>query len=256
MPSRLAAADRVQRKTMRSVGRLAGVLFFICASIGLAQPDRLTVSAQGRPLTMTYLRFNTEAVRLQVRKAMAYAIDRTRLFSPAPPGFIPATGIQPPGMFAHNPNLGGYPYDREKAAELMRSIPRPMQLDLMLIPTFGRDILARSIAGQLRGFGVEVSITQVESVDRLLEQVEMGKFPLFILTIVPRSERSMLVETLLSPDASQARFRYRNDRLQQLFTQVRTESDPGRQVELYQEAERIALEDLPLLPLYYFPPAQ
>jgi ABC-type transport system substrate-binding protein len=73
--------------------------------------------------SVSFLGFNAEhrpLDRLEVRQAIAMAIDRQKLVSPAAQGMVnPATGILPPRMAGYQPTPKVLPYDPAQARALL-----------------------------------------------------------------------------------------------------------------------------------------
>ena len=102
------------------------------AAVGLASLDRLLDSTD--PLnaelhkippsfSTIYIGMSVSAPPLddaKVRQALNYAIDRESISRDFHDGLLtPARGILPPGFPGYNPDLQGYPYNPDKARELL-----------------------------------------------------------------------------------------------------------------------------------------
>src|SRR5438876_864342 len=98
--------------------------------------DRRALATGGRHvyvnrpmISLRFCGFNTRTRPLddrRVRRAIVHAIDREAIVQDVFFGqYTFARGILPPGMVGFNPTLAGYPYDRQKARELLAEAGYP-----------------------------------------------------------------------------------------------------------------------------------
>jgi peptide/nickel transport system substrate-binding protein len=192
----------------------------------------------------------------RVRKALNLAVDRDRMNREFYGGFYkPAQGILPPGMFGYNPTLMGYGHDPESARSLLREAGFGGGLDLPLWhPSTERaeDTILPFLIEDLRAVGVnlEVSFMPPEEIQRLRR--EKKRSALFLtqwLADFPHPDNFYSTLFLSSSDLMQ--LHYRNPRLDEMVNRAKFVSDVGARESIYQELERIVVEDAPVLFLFY-----
>ncbi len=134
----------------------------------MASRDDLTLfnapSIMQRFLTINMLQKPFDDVR--VRQAIAYAINKEAFCKVVYNGFArPATGVLPaevPGAV----NFGGYPYDPQKARELLKEAGYPSGFKTELWGGFNSSTIAKAvqfIAQQLRQVGIDAATKQIEA---------------------------------------------------------------------------------------------
>ncbi len=206
----------------------------------------------------------------RVRQALAYAIDRERIVryvlrgQAGEPGHY---GLVPPSMPDYPArSIRGYHFDPERARQLLaeagypggRGFPR---LTLQLNAGGGRNVqVAEAVQAMLREhLGIEVELRQVEFAQHLRE-IDAGRVPFFRLGWVadyPDPENFLnLFYGKLVPDRDEDispinSTRYRNPAFDALFEEALVTTDRQRRMELYRQAEQLALDDAPLLVLFY-----
>ncbi|NLL18319.1 MAG: ABC transporter substrate-binding protein [Clostridia bacterium] len=76
---------------------------------------------------------NSPFAKLEVRQALSYAIDQETLAESIGMGYFrPQNQLAQPGTWGYNPNVAGYPYNPEKAKELLASAGYPNGFDTTL----------------------------------------------------------------------------------------------------------------------------
>ena len=106
--------------------------------------------------TYRYLSFNFRNPRLRdirVRRAIAYAIDRNTIVSTVLRGTGRiATGMLSPESWAYDGNVTDYPYDPEKARQLLDQAGYPVGKDGMRRLRFELQDVARKAPGSAKSF--------------------------------------------------------------------------------------------------------
>ncbi len=220
----------------------------------------LNQSAAGSP-------FGNKAVRL----AFAMAIDRSEILRIALKDQAEAAqGIVPPGM-GYTPNFKPLPYDPAQAKQELAQGGFPDGKNFPTLtfsyrqdqPEVGD--VAQVIAGQLKNnLGISVQLRPVEWGQLLNEADQKTTLPLFILRWAadypdPQDYLSILLHTNKktgSPDHPQEDHPqnstgYSNPEFDRLCDQADVEHDPKKRMALYQQAEQIAVNDAPWVPLFF-----
>lgn len=176
---------------------------------------------------------------LNVRKAIAHAIDRQAIIDGAMFGYGTPIGSH---FAPHNPDYidltGNSQYDPELSKKLLAEAGYAdgFTTTLKLPPPSYARRGGEIIAAQLRAVGIETEITNLEWA-QWLEQVFKGKD--YGLTIVSHTE-PMDIGIYARPDYY---FQYDNPEFQKLFETLTTESDPEKRSDLLKQAQTMISED-------------
>lgn len=144
------------------------------------------------PLNVFFVGFNNTIAPFDnqlVREAIAYGIDRQRIVDQYyPAGSLVAKTFVPPLLVpGYNPNAEWYPYDVEKAKELLTEAGYPDGLEVDLsyrnvvrgyLPS--PDKVAQEIQAQLALVGITVNINQMESTT-FIDSTAAGKEGFYLL---------------------------------------------------------------------------
>jgi len=99
--------------------------------------------------------------KLEVRQAVSYAIDRQAINDSVYKGFGKLTNqVAPPGSLTYNPNIVGYPYDPDKARELLKETGYENGLDTTIwcsSTPFYQDLFT-AVQGYLANVGIKAAI--------------------------------------------------------------------------------------------------
>jgi peptide/nickel transport system substrate-binding protein len=224
-----------------------------------AQPEVRVQEIRGA--NFSYLGFNLEdpvTGRLAVRRAVAHAIDRKAILR-----FLfrgagrPADTIFPPEHWAGAPGLSGYAHDTARSRDLLAAEGYGPEQPLRLIYKTSSDPfrvrLATLIQAQLAQVGIRV---EVRSYDwgTFYGDIKAGRFQLFSLSWVgvrtPDIFRYVFHSESVPPEGAN-RGRYRSPRADRLIEMAGKEQDPNRQATLYRKLQRLLLQELPYVPLWY-----
>lgn len=176
---------------------------------------------------------------VRVREAVAHAIDRQAIIDGAMFGYGTPIGSH---FAPHNPAYvdltGQSAFDPEKAKALLAEagFPDGFETTLHLPPPSYARRGGEIIAAQLAAVGIKVEITNVEWA-QWLETVFRGKD--FGLTIVSHTE-PMDINIYARPEYY---FQYDNKGFQELMTGLNTTTDPGKRIDLMQQAQKIISDD-------------
>ncbi len=196
-----------------------------------------------------------------LRQALNYAIDRESFIRYVLNGRgVPARGIVPHNMPGYESKVKGYDYDLEKAKSLLaeagypngEGLP-PLILHLNSGGTSNEN-LAEAIQGQLDKAGIQVELKIIEW-SQHLNNLDEGKTPFFRLGWIadypdPENFLQLMWSRNFAPEGSNYSF-YDNPEFDRLFEEAIRTTDEEKRMELYQQAEQIAMEDAPWLFLFY-----
>lgn len=194
----------------------------------------------------------------KVRQAINYGFDRRKMMLylrnsigiPAESGFVPA------GFPSFNKDsVKGYYYDPIKAGRLVsesgfvngKNMP---VIKLLTVPVYAD--MASFIAKELEGAGITVQVEVVQK-SLLLEQTAKSEALFFRgswIADYPDAENYLGVFYSKNP-APPNYTRYHNSSFDQLYERSLIEENDSIKLQLYQEMDRMIIEDAPMVPLWY-----
>ena len=198
---------------------------------------------------------------LKVRQALNLAIDRQEIATIVlGDQVVPAKGILPPGFPGHNPGLTGYEFDPERARQLLAE--SKYGDDLENIPpiimtssgSFGASVsLDMEVVMQMweKNLGLTVNFQRTEFAT-FLSDLHKRRFQMFeIGWIADYPDPENFLDILFHGESSNNHTNYDSPQVDALLMEARTEIDEARRFELYNQAERLILDDAPWAPLWY-----
>jgi peptide/nickel transport system substrate-binding protein len=217
--------------------------------------------------TYQYLAFNLKDPILRkrgVRQAIAHAIDRERIVRDVLLGYGQVTEtLFPEGHWARAGNLPTYPYDVNRAKQLLDQAghrdpdgdgPRTrFKLAFKTSTDVEANQRAQIIQQMLRQVGIDVEI-QSNEFGTFYEDIGKGNFQLFSLSRggVPDPDfYQVIFHSSSAPPEGQNRGYYSNPRVDQLIEQGRSTFDRQKRKAIYDQIQRILADDLPYLSLYH-----
>lgn len=195
---------------------------------------------------------------VRVRRALFMGINRKAIVKTALFGhgevsnsFIPAGG-----MF-HNPDNKDYSYDPDKAKSLLKDAGvSDLTLDLMIAN--GSNItnqVAVIIQGMYQQIGIKLTITKQEKGEQW-SSLQAGDFDLslnyWVNDIIDPDQKASF--SLYGYNDSRAYFtRYKSSKMKELIEKGRHVLDKDKRKKIYYEIQKLAMEDVVYVDLYYSP---
>lgn len=227
-------------------------------SLELLEGDKNVTVLSEPSMNLGYIALNCSVPPLdnpRVRLALCYAIDREFLtdvlFNRTS---VIATGIIPPGMLGYDENLPGWPYNPQRARELLKEAG----LEKGFTVTFSTHnrariyspvgvVMVERIQQDLAAVGVNAVIDQMEF-PTFLERQKSRQYQManggwisdngdpdnFLFELVGREDNSL---------------NYKNPEATRLMRLATTEQDPEKRADLYRKAEALVAEAPPMVPL-------
>jgi len=198
----------------------------------------------------------------KLRRALSLVIDREKLAALVlRVGELPAYGWVPPGVDHYVSQSFDYrglsmPQRIAEAQRLYReagySRQRPLAFELRYNAGEVHTKLALAIASMWKeALGAEVRLTQVEF-KSLLQDIDRGDVEMFRSSWVGDYNDAYTFAQYLKSDFGVNLPRYVSPRYDALLAQAQHQADPDARARLLEEAERTALADHPLIPLYFY----
>ncbi|HEY2093418.1 MAG TPA: ABC transporter substrate-binding protein [Thermoanaerobaculia bacterium] len=210
-----------------------------------------------------YVQFNLRdpiLSKVAVRQAIAYAIDRQKLSRDAMRGFaVPSDTIFGQGHWARAENLPSYPFDPNKANQLLdqagyKNGPQG-RFGLTFKTSNDAEALLRvqMMQQMLKQVGINVTIQQSEF-GTFMEDIGKGNFQMYSLSRNGVQDPDFLYVILYSknmPPNGQNRGYYSNPRVDELLVNARATFDRAKRKPMYDEVQKIVQQDLPYVSLYH-----
>jgi ABC-type transport system substrate-binding protein len=191
----------------------------------------------------------------RMRRAFNYAINKRKLIAILNGRGVISRGILPPGLPGYDAAVEGYPHDPARARKLLEEAGAVGNLSPQLWMRADQTemILGESIQQDLAAVGVPVLLKPI-AWPPLLESVRQPRnVELFLFGWeADFPDPANFLDVLLSKKqwgANNDSFYY-NPRLDELLAQAAPLSDLKERYQLYQEAEKIAVNDAPWVFLY------
>lgn len=251
--------------------RLAKLMTGECDVISLPAHSELEIIRERENLVLDekpglnvgFWAFNTSREpfnNIEVRKALAMAIDKTALLEAVYFGSaIQANGIVPPSSWAHQSDLQSIAYNPVLARELLEKngIRNDFRLDIWAMPVEriynpNAQMMAELIQGFLKDVGVSVNIVSFEwnSFRRRLAEGDYDS--ILIGWSADNGDPDNFYRPLLSCasiDSGTNRAKWCSPQFDELINEALTYTDETTRAALYQSANAILVDQIPLVPI-------
>ncbi len=231
--------------------------------LGTARESRQHQFVSRPILGVRFFGFDTSKEPLtsrELRQAFNFAIDRDALVQEVYKGRYKAgNSFLPPGTYGHDPQYKPYTYDPARARALLRKAGFPDGKGLPAFQVWSNprsEIVQREhevIREQLSDVGIQVEFLYNTDFPAFNREMYDGKMPIFRygwVGDVPEPENFLY--RLFHSQGRNNMTRYRNPRVDRLLDGARIQQNLPKRVALYREAERLILDDAPIIPLSYY----
>jgi oligopeptide transport system substrate-binding protein len=194
----------------------------------------------------------------RVREAFARAIDKDAIIKNVLLGInTKAEGIIPEGLPGYRADFKGYGYDPAKAKALLAAAGFPEGKGLPVLTLTVRqqqpDLVkaAQMIKEQLAQVGVQINLKEMEwgAFLKATDSKEIDFFHMRWMADYPDPQN--FLSLLLTTGSPENRTGYTNPAYDALCKRADGEQDPVKRAKLYQDAERLVVDDAPWVPVYY-----
>ncbi|OQY68934.1 MAG: hypothetical protein B6D46_02210 [Polyangiaceae bacterium UTPRO1] len=220
------------------------------------RPGRLI---SGVALVTNYLGFNCAMPPFddrRVRQALNYAVDKDDVIALLSGRGVVATSFVPPGMPGYTSATRGYPYDPERARALLREAGLGAGFATELW-TQSSDLdlkIGQKVQHDLAAVGVTMTMKQLAWSSFLEAIRQPRRVPLFDLAwSADFPDPSNFLDVLFQSGRSDANNHtfYANPTFDRLLARARPLTDPAARNRAYAKAERLLVDDAPVLLLYH-----
>ena len=194
----------------------------------------------------------------EVRQAINYAIDKKAIVEGLYMGTaVVAKNGMPPFMLGYNDEIKDYPYDPEKAKELLAKAgyPNGFKVTLYVMPVsrpymFDPPKIGEAIKAYLAAVGIDVTLFQ-EDWSTYLQDTEAGKHNMCLLGWTgDNGDPDNFMNVLYGANASSIGTAgnvsfYNNEEVQDLLTKALRTYDVEKRAQYYKKAQEIIHEDAP-----------
>ncbi|WP_022872064.1 peptide ABC transporter substrate-binding protein [Nesterenkonia alba] len=191
-----------------------------------------------------------------IRQALSMAIDREQIIESIYHGLrTPATGPIPPMLAEYREDkCDACEYDPDTAAELYEAAGGPSELTIYFNSGAGHEEWVESISNMWQEH-LPIDDIEFQSLEFAQyldlhddEQID-GPFRLGWSTSYPNAQYTM--EPIYTTGVSSNYTHFNNEEFDDLIAQANAETDEDAATELYQQAEDLLLEEMPIIPLWY-----
>jgi peptide/nickel transport system substrate-binding protein len=207
-----------------------------------------------------YMAFNlTDPVfrDVRVRQAFAYGIDRDSIVKYLWRNLArPASGMLPPNNWAYNGNVKKYPYDPNRARQLLREAGQEnLSFTYRLNSENATTVQTAAIfQQQLRVIGVTMHIKGTEGATFFADVIN-GSFQAYSLRWIGANNDpdffNLVFHSKSVPPNGSNRGQYANARVDELIEFARREVDTDKRKKAYQEVQQILADEVPYISLFY-----
>jgi peptide/nickel transport system substrate-binding protein/oligopeptide transport system substrate-binding protein len=213
--------------------------------------------------SLRFYGFNTRLKPLddpRVRQAINHAIDRTTINDAIYLGrTVIARGILPPGTPGYNPSLAGYRYDPARARELLAAAGHAGGRGVAPITFWSAHKDERIVAEHemirrsLEAIGIRAEFSYLTDWPAFSRMLPEGKMPVFLYAWFADAPDPDNFLAMLFHSKSPRNFTgYANPSVDALLEQARRPGDPLSRVELYRRAEKLIVDDAPIVPFWHY----
>jgi ABC-type transport system substrate-binding protein len=198
---------------------------------------------------------------VHVRRAVAFALDRSKMERLNPGEVLAASQVLPPMLAPYDPELPTRQrFDLDQAKEEMRLAGFPNGIEepvTVWVRGEGDVRLAQLFQQELKAIGIEIELKQVTFATYLREtgkpRVAQAAFTGWHQDFPdPSNFMDILFHSRsIHPQNSENRSFYRNPRLDEILDRARPETDREKRLALYAEANAILADDAPWAFLFY-----
>ena len=196
---------------------------------------------------------------VRVRKAIYYAINISRIIEKYRGGFaMPASQFVTPLVFGYNPNIDRFPYDVDKARELMSDAGYEDGFEIVLdcIDSESQMGTCNEIVSQLSEIDIDATINghSVQNISKLFKSRNTSFY--YLGWIVSSGDGGEIFDFLLKTvDEANATGNfnfgyYTNHEVDRIAEQVSSLLNPDERLDLMQQGFRVAMNDVAFVPLF------
>ena len=189
---------------------------------------------------------------LKLRQALMYGFNREALRDEVLTGLsVPAKGTIPPNVPGYEDDVTDYPYDPEKAKELLAEAGYPDGFSFTFsVPNMDRFLTPATVfQADMEKIGVDVEIEVVDPT-AYLEGTREGIYPIFVLSNSQTGVPDFILKRLYhsqNADGGDNITNYKDDQMDAWLDELATTLDEDKRQELLSNIQKQISDDLPYL---------
>lgn len=210
--------------------------------------------------SIDYIGFNTNVPPfddVKVRQAFALAINRQQIAEVILRSAVPvASGILPPGIPGFSPDDKTYPFDPERARQLLSESKYAGNMPEITLAETGAGATVGPTTEAIIQFwkeelDIDVQIEQAESAT-FFNDLDQGRYQMFHLGwILDYPDPEDVLDVLFYSRSRQNSSRFSNADIDAKLEQARTETDTERRLSIYREVEKQLVSDAVWIPMFF-----
>lgn len=178
----------------------------------------------------------------RVRQALNYAIDTNTVLGALWQGYaMPIAAPFTPGTLGFDPDLAPYPYDPQRARQLLTAAGYADGFSITLDTTSNRVVEAQLVAGLLRDIGVDVRVRPLEASLFNANWTTGDTGDLILASWGAAGDPQQYLELLVRSDGFLSR--YNNPAVDELLSLSARTLDPGHRRQLLADLQRALRDD-------------
>jgi len=196
---------------------------------------------------------------LQLRQALSESADAAAVISEAGEGVpLQASGYVPPGIAGQRADQNPYAYDLDQAQAIVAALGVTPRLAYWHVASERDKEVAETLQAGWKTAGIDVELSDFEGpalFDRLSRADSGSGAELFAVGYIANypSMGDFLYPLFSSDQSGSGSFTgYSNAAVDELLVQARGTQDAQQRYNLYAQAEKLILADMPAIPLYFF----
>lgn len=190
---------------------------------------------------------------VNVRMAINYAIDKEGLNLVVNEGLCSvANGMSAPGVYGHNADIPGYPYDLAKAKQYLADAGYPDGAgfpEFVIYTNEARQKIAEFVQANLTELGLKTTIEVMEA-NTFTEMAKNRELDFFITGMGP-GVYAINNAALLTTGMTYNFYNYSNARVDELFALAAVSTDTQEVLDAYHEIDELVQADAPFAPLFW-----
>jgi peptide/nickel transport system substrate-binding protein len=191
---------------------------------------------------------------VKVRRAITHAIDRERIIKHILEGnAYPLSGLLGPQVFGFDPGAKAFPFDPERAKQLLNEAGFPNGFEIDYYSPTGRypkdREVAQVIVEQLSKVGIKANLKTPEW-SIFNTDYKNGKYPIYLTGRGSLTDADTLFQQYFRTGMTRRTLGYSNPKLDEILEMQQVTFDVKKREKLLWEAHRIILEDAPAVPLW------
>jgi ABC-type transport system substrate-binding protein len=210
--------------------------------------------------SLDYIGFNTNVPPFddpKVRQAFALAVDRQKIAEVVLRDVVPvATGILMPGVPGYSPEDKTYPFDPERARQLLSESQYAGDMPEVTLAESGAGATVGEYTEALLqmwsdNLGIEVQVEQAEA-GTFFSDIDEGRYQMFHLGwIMDYPDPEDVLDILFHSTSRQNNTRYSNAEVDAQLEVARVEPNQETRFSIYRDVERKLVEDAAWIPLFF-----